>query len=90
MFENCLNLFYTRPDFACTTGYGICAPLGLCWSCNDQVEYSQLQHRGMCVVFQVMKPNNVTKVGAEQMTVFLHMPGMVLEPARGNSSFKYG
>jgi len=62
------------PDFACTTGYGICAPLGLCWSCNDQV----------------MKPNNVTKVGAEQMTVFLHLPGMVLEPARGNNTFKYG
>jgi len=62
-------------DSSCTTGYGICAPIGLCWSCNDQV----------------MKPNNVTAVGADKLTVFLHFPGMVLEPSLGgNSSFKYG
>lgn len=61
-------------DAQCTTGYGICAPKGLCWSCNDQV----------------MKPTNVTLIGADQTTVFLHLPGMVLEPSLGNSSFEYG
>jgi len=59
-------------DFACTTGYGICAPLGLCWSCDDQV----------------MKANNITAVGADKLAVFLHMPGMVLQPALGNRTFK--
>merc|ERR1719427_1143275 len=24
-------------DIACATGYGVCAPLGLCWSCDDEV-----------------------------------------------------
>jgi len=61
-------------DAQCTTGYGICAPKGLCWSCNDQV----------------MKPTNVTVIGADQTTVFLHLPGMVLQPSLGNSSFEYG
>jgi len=63
-----------RPDFACTTGYGICAPLGLSWSCDDQV----------------MKPNNITALGADQLTVFLHMPGMLLQPAYGNSTSGFG
>jgi len=63
-------------DFACTTGYGICAPLGLCWSCNDQV----------------MKPNSLDVVGSDKLTVFLHFPGMVLEPSLGGNktTFQYG
>jgi len=51
-------------DSACGTGYGICAPVGLCWSCNEQV----------------LKPNDLTKVGAEQLTLQWVMPGMLLEP----------
>jgi len=61
-------------DAACTNGYGICAPKGLSWTCTDQV----------------MRPNNVTLIGADKPTVFLHLPGMVLQPSLGNSSFKYG
>jgi len=61
-------------DAACTTGYGICAPKGLSWSCTDQV----------------MRPNNVTLIGADKPTVFLHLKGMVLEPTLGNNTFKYG
>jgi len=63
-----------RPDFACTTGYGICAPLGLSWSCDDQV----------------MKPNSLETVGADQLAVFLHLPGMLLQPATGNSTNGFG
>jgi len=51
-------------DSACGTGYGICAPVGLCWSCNEQV----------------LKPNDLTKVGAEELTLQWAMPGMLLEP----------
>jgi len=61
-------------DAACTNGYGICAPKGLSWSCTDQV----------------MRPNNVTLIGADKPTVFLHLKGMVLEPTLGNNTFKYG
>lgn len=61
-------------DAACTTGYGICAPKGLSWSCTDQV----------------LRPNNVTLIGADKTTVFLHLQGMVLEPTLGNNTFKYG
>jgi len=61
-------------DAACTTGYGICAPKGLSWSCTDQV----------------MRPNNVTLIGADKPTVFLHLQGMVLEPTLGNNTFKNG
>merc|ERR1719221_851133 len=55
---------------ACSTDYGICAPLGLCWSCTDQV----------------LQPNNITKVYLEEKdkwAVFWHLPGMVLEPEWG-------
>merc|ERR1712142_426165 len=54
---------YTKnpSDFACTTGFGICAPMGLCWSCNDQI----------------MKPNDLSAVGADKLTLFLHFPGFV-------------
>jgi len=55
---------------ACTTGYGICAPLGLCWSCNDQV----------------LKANNLTAVGENQLSVLWHLPGMVLEPEWGKTA----
>ena len=54
---------------ACTTGYGICAPLGLCWSCTDQV----------------LRPNNITAVGADKWAVFWHLPGMLLEPEWGST-----
>lgn len=52
---------------ACTNGYGICAPIGLCWSCNDQV----------------LKPHNIKEVGADKWAVFWHLPGLVLEPEWG-------
>merc|ERR1719309_1089346 len=29
-------------------------------------------------------------IGADKPTVFLHLPGMVLQPSLGNSSFKHG
>jgi len=51
-------------DSACGTGYGVCAPIGLCWSCNEQV----------------LKPNDLTKIGEEQLTLQWVMPGMLLEP----------
>jgi len=68
---------YTKnpSDFACTTGFGICAPMGLCWSCNDQI----------------MKPNDLSAVGADKLTLFLHFPGMVFDPAvKGNSTTGFG
>ena len=55
---------------ACTAGFGICAPLGLCWSCTDQI----------------LRPYNTTKVYKEvkdNWAVFWHLPGMVLEPELG-------
>ena len=52
---------------ACTTGFGICAPLGLCWSCTDQV----------------LRPHNLKEVGADKWAVFWHLPGMLLEPEWG-------
>merc|ERR1711862_710239 len=36
------------------------------------------------------RPNNVTLIGADKPTVFLHLKGMVLEPTLGNNTFKYG
>jgi len=38
----------------------------------------------------VLRPNNVTLIGADKPTVFLHLQGMVLEPTLGNNTFKYG
>ena len=55
---------------ACTTGYGICAPLGLCWSCTDQV----------------LRAKNLTVVKENQLSVLWHLPGMVLEPEWGNTA----
>lgn len=46
-------LFVTHLILPCT-GYGICAPLGLCWSCNDQV----------------MKPNGTGCCWSDKLTVF--------------------
>jgi len=57
-------------DSACTTGYGICAPMRLCWSCNDQV----------------MKTSNLTKVGSDKWTLLLHLPGMVFQPNSNSTS----
>jgi len=54
-------------DSACTNGYGICAPVGLCWSCDDQV----------------LKPNNLKAVGEGKYTLMWHFPGMILEPEWG-------
>jgi len=57
-----------RPaDSSCETGYGICAPVNLCWSCGDQV----------------LKPGNLTAVGPGQFTVMWHLRGMLLEPDWG-------
>ena len=55
---------------ACTTGYGICAPLGLCWSCTDQV----------------LRAKNLTVVKENQLSVLWHLPGMVLEPELGKTA----
>jgi len=55
-------------DTACTTGYGICAPVNLCWTCTKQT----------------LAPTNLTAVGAEEWTLMWTLPGMMLEPEWGN------
>ena len=39
-----------------------------------------------------MKPNSLDVVGSDKLTVFLHFPGMMLEPSLGGNktTFKYG
>jgi len=64
-------------DSACTNGYGICAPVKLCWTCTDQV----------------LKPNDLTSVGSDSFTILWHMQGLRFEPDWGqnknSSSFKW-
>jgi len=65
-------------DYGCESGAGLCAPVGLCWSCGDQVLRPARQYQG-----SPLKPS--------QLSVFLHMPGLLLEPAwptEGNSTWR--
>jgi len=64
-------------DNACTNGYGLCAPVKLCWTCTDQI----------------LKPNDLKVVGADSFTIMWHMPGLTFEPDwgkdLGNKTFKF-
>jgi len=55
-------------DTACTAGYGTCAPVGLCWACNNQA----------------LSPTDLADVGADKYTLQWIMPGLSLEPEWGD------
>jgi len=61
---------YSWAEPACTAPYGICAPIGLSWTCTDQV---------LAPMATVL--NNIT-LGAK--TVRVHLPGLILQ--LGNST----
>lgn len=61
---------YTWAEPACTAPYGICAPIGLSWTCGDQVLAP------MATV--------VNNLSLGELTVRVHLPGMVLQ--LGNST----
>jgi hypothetical protein len=66
-------------DRACTRGYGICAALGLCWTCWDEVRVSDLE--------ALQRTANDTGIRIE-------FPGLRLQPIFGNyksnTTFSFG
>ena len=78
-------------DYGCESGAGLCAPVGLCWSCGDQVTSL---HHSLTTAEQVLRPARQyqgSPLKPSQLSVFLHMPGLLLEPAwptEGNSTWR--
>jgi len=61
-------------DTACTTGYGTCAPVGLCWACSNQTLAPNLL---------TLEPDSVTP---DKLTLQWIMPGLSLEPEWGDKA----
>jgi len=64
-----------KADLACGTGYSVCAPLALTWTCNDQS----------------LKLVTVASNNTDKNSAVLHIPGMKFQPFKeGSKNPRFG